>query len=106
MRTLLILASLLLLAACKPDAFAVLDQAEGHTALGGAPKVTLLATSSSVEAASSASSVPPVIETAVVASSSSSSSSEYVAPLTEACNQGESQFRVWSCDATGHRAYI
>lgn len=34
------------------------------------------------------------------------SSSEYVPPLTEACAPGEFQFRVWSCDSTGHRAYI
>lgn len=30
----------------------------------------------------------------------------YVPPVTEACAQGEFQFRVWACDGTGHRAYI
>lgn len=105
MRTLLILASLLLLAACKPEDYAVLDQAEGHDALGGAPKITLLATSSSVEIASSASSSQPSVEPPVEASSSSSSSSEYIPPLTEACLPGEKLFRVWDCGPDGRRIY-
>lgn len=108
MRIILILASLLLLAACKPEDYAVLDQAEGHDPLGNAPKVTLLAISSSVEIASSASSVPPVVEPPVVASSSSSSSSsssEYVAPEPpkEPCTEG--LFRVYFC-VDGFRQYI
>jgi hypothetical protein len=40
-------------------------------------------------------SVEPVVEPPV-----------YVPPVTEPCNPGDFQFRVWSCDSTNHRSYI
>lgn len=106
MRHILIALVCLPLAACDPSAYKALDtlteQSTGHATTA----TTLLdANSQPPEAlvASSASSAAPVVQTAVV---EASSSSVYVPPLTEPCQPGEFQFRVWACDATGHRAYI
>lgn len=103
----LVLVSLFVLAACKPEDWKVLDQAEGHDALGGVLRSDIaypisnanLPLEALVASASSSASQEPI----VVVTPSSSAYVPPPEPPKEPCTEG--QFRVYYC-INGFREYI